>query len=340
MPGGLEYVKAKHYEPFKLNTEALWKKPDLPDRGRRAKRPPNEKQREGGGGPAKGKGGAGDGRQFTGARATRQERTSSSSDVARRGRGGKGDVEWGTPRMGQNPTQWAHAERIRPTALGSAPERRPHYGPDRTPLTGNRQFEALGPGHKPVTAADQRSANLAALVRDTPKQTPLSGGREHNARGMSIITGEIVPERTNTREIKAVGPASRDARTGPIPRIKQARAGDTQPLDTITPRTEHATAAMARTSIRQFTPVTSRKELPSGQRAITATPQIPKHLALTERAEPLGQMSLFNAPGTKQGDLHLASAKTGRTERQNTVPPSLAAGRQLSMFHPAHFKMT
>ena len=65
-----------------------------------------------------------------------------------------------------------------------------------------------------------------------------------------------------------------------------------------------------------------------GKREITAKPNVPDRLALTSRAEPLGQMSLFDVPGNRGQD-NLASAQNSRTERQASVPPSLAAGRQI-----------
>ena len=365
MPRSSEYVLAKSYQKWQPNTEAFWKKPGTrPKKAAeekkgttKTKRPPNERQREAvgpaktrkaiGPGPDKGKGGAagGEGAPVGGYRTVRQERQR-AKDVVPRG-GKKGDVEWGTPRMGQNPTQWAHAERIRPTAIegrraiGAAPERRPHYGPDRTPLTGNRQFTPIGPGHEPVTAADKRAANLAALVRDTPKQTPLSGGRERNARGMSIITGEIVPERTTTKEIKAVGPRSSDANTAPLAPVRAdtpqeprlpSRGGDTGHIP-LSPYAHDVTAPIAKIG-RQF-PQSPRLALPAGQRALGSSPHTPQPgIALTQHAEPFGQMSLFQ----EKREGNLAIAKTSRTDRQTTVPPSLAAGRQMELFSPARFK--
>lgn len=222
---------------------------------------------------------------------------------------------------------------------------RPHDGPGYTPIAPGRQFgeRALppAPNHGPLNEADRRRqdlANLVAEVQASRGRKALPGGEpigeivepgnayQRHAGGhtdRSIWDAEVVGHNDgkSTGRIRAIQAASHDRATEGVP-VQKARAGDTSRLDTVTKTTE-----LPRTSARQFAM--------SPPPQVTSRADSPNRIALTQHAEPFGQMSLFHVPGAET----LTNAQQGRTERRSTVPPSMPRGRQGVLFHPVSFKI-
>ena len=215
---------------------------------------------------------------------------------------------------------------VRPTsiegrrAIGPAPS----GWPDRTgeTLTGTavRCLDGRGRKRRP----DKRR-NL--LPVRTPEAVPAVWWQGAQRQGMSSSPG-----RSSLSEQHAG-----DRRSGPLPRCpyrpaspfvlilhrtRLLRGGDTGHIRSRrTPRRDSADRE-DRAAVPSL-----RVSLPAGQKAVGASPHTPHaHLALTQHAEPFGQMSLFQEKGDGNSPLPRPVGL-----RRVAVPPSLATGRQLSL---------
>jgi hypothetical protein len=213
---------------------------------------------------------------------------------------------------------WGFAERVFGPAIDRKPDARPHSGPDRRSVDG-RQGRALGQGPDLYrTEEDRRRADIANLVSEVMDRRSVEGVPEGEVVSegkpmtppeddRSIWTGEVVGhnEGRDTGKFRAIEPGSWDARTASLPKIRTdttvrlpvvSRAGDT------------------------------RVDLPAVGHPRTA---------LTQHAEPFGQMSLFHPKESP-----LATAQAARTEVQTPPPTVRPVSRQMSLFQPGKFKIT
>jgi hypothetical protein len=164
---------------------------------------------------------------------------------------------------------------------------------------------------------------LAEIVRQTQAQSGRragssgpSDGKERNARGQTIWTAEIVPEKSGgTKEFKALPPSPKDAPTQDFSIRRNANTaqfpsiegrGDTQPL---------AVGGRSRADMTNTAPMS----------ALTNT----QPLTLGGRA---GQMSLFHVPEVPRNirEQNEAQAQADRGVRSANHPPGIQPGRQVS----------
>lgn len=310
-----------------------------PGKGKKGKQPPRQRQPKDD--------------QPTGGRQPSKEVDRVSDDRGVDAKRPGSDVEWREPDWDPG-RRYAWAERIYPPgiegrrALPPAPPRA-LPGPRGTPLPGGAERRTL-PAGTPAEIMEARQAALADLVRETmDRQAALGPGKERSANGLTIHTGEVledlhqrslgsdgrgskalgggVPESptTTTKPIRAIRPGSWDAQTGPIPKIqtdntqplRPSRRGDTASFEPISGKVIHPEKPKTGpdfVNTRQFPVIKGELHRDATPLSDRPTPR----LGLTQRAEPFGQMSLFDVPAGSRGEGGLAQAQSERTNKMNT----------------------